>query len=129
MDRNMEQTIGAAAVLSRSPSVASPLKQPLISDFLFRRDKENRPPQPTLITQYFTSEHRNTTPEIEIPKHSRTEQLKVAGHTTNSSKRKYIDSGKEAAAWASDDDFMSSLMATQNVPIAKKASVRSRDVD
>ncbi|KAF9322612.1 hypothetical protein BG006_002248 [Podila minutissima] len=91
MDKNMEQTIGTAAVLSKSPSVAPSLKQPLISDFLSRRNKENQPPQPpqtTLITQCFASEHRNTTSEIEIPKHSRSEQLKAAGHVTSAAKRK-----------------------------------------
>ncbi|KAI9240570.1 MAG: hypothetical protein BYD32DRAFT_433910 [Podila humilis] len=126
MDKNMEQMIGAAAVLSKRPSVASSWKQPLISDFLFRRDKENQPSQTTLITQYFSSEHRSTTSDIEIPNHSHSEQLKVAGHVTNAAKRKDIESGKEAATWASDDDFMPSRVTTKNVPITKKASTKKQ---
>ncbi|KAG0014289.1 hypothetical protein BGZ81_000538, partial [Podila clonocystis] len=75
---------------------------------------------------YFASEYRNTTFEIEIPKHRRSEQLKVAGHVTDAAKRKDIESGKEAAAWTSDDDFMSSRVTTKNVPIAKKASTKKQ---
>lgn len=97
MEKNIEQTISAAAVLLKCLSVASSLKQPLNSDFLFRRDKENRPPQTTLITQYFASEHRSSKSEIEIPKYSRSEQLKVTGYATDAAKRKGIESGKEAA--------------------------------
>ncbi|KAF9322459.1 hypothetical protein BG006_002367 [Podila minutissima] len=126
MEKNMEQTISAAAVLSKCPSVASSLKQPPISDFLFRRDKENRPPQTALITQYFTSEHRNTAFEIEIPKHSRSEQFKATGHATDAAKRKDIESGKEAAAWASDDDFMSGRVTTRNTPFVKKITTKKQ---
>ncbi|KAG0061855.1 hypothetical protein BGZ92_006328, partial [Podila epicladia] len=120
VDRSMQHTTHAAAVLSKSPSVASSLKQPLISDFLIRRGKEKQPPRTTLITQYFSSEHRNTTSEIEIPKRSRSELLKVAGHVTDAATRKDIESGKDAAAWASDDDFMPSRVTAKNVPIARR---------
>lgn len=126
MDKNMEQTIGTAAVLSKSPSVAPSLKQPHISDFLFRRDKENQPPHTTLITQYFAFEHRNMTSEMEIPKNNHSDQLRVVGHATDAAKRKDIKSGKEAAARASDDDFMPNRVATKNVPIAKMASTKKQ---
>lgn len=112
MTKNIHPMTHASAVLSESPFVASPLKQLLISDFLLRCGKENRPPHTTL-SETFLSERHSTTSQIGIKNHSRSEQVKANGCTADAAKTEDIDSGRGITTWDSDIDFKSIRVAIQ----------------
>lgn len=123
MVNNVQQMTNAATLLLESPSVALFSKQPLITDFLFGRGKENQPPQTTLTTEYSSSKHHNTTSMINTSKRRSSEQVKVSGYATDTVQ---MDVKPEATAWASDDDVTSSRVTVENMPIVKKALIKKK---
>ncbi|OAQ22288.1 hypothetical protein K457DRAFT_890221 [Linnemannia elongata AG-77] len=126
-----------AVVPKNGPSLATPLKQLPIDDFLLRRGKENQSPQTSLFAetslfaQSSSSRHHNTTSfdgssETKTPKHGRSGQAKAGGFATASTEGKYVESRNEAAASDDDDDFMPRRATTKNVPIVKKVSAKKQ---
>lgn len=104
----------ATTVVSRSdPSRVSLLKELPIDDFLFKRGKENLPPQTVSCTQPSPPQHHNavfshSSSEMKTPKHGRSGQAKVDGFAASSTEGNYVESFSKDAASDDDDDFMPS---------------------
>ena len=71
----------------------------------------------------FPSRHRNTTSMINTSKRRSSEQVKVTGYATDTVQ---MDVESETTAWASDDDFASSRVTVENMPIAKRALTKKQ---
>ncbi|KAF8924988.1 hypothetical protein BGZ47_003535, partial [Haplosporangium gracile] len=113
------------------PSLVLPLKQLPIDEFLLQRDKENRPSQTSLFAQSSSSWNHNIasfsgSSKVKSQKHGQPGLAKAAGFATGSAERKSIEASSEAAASDDDDDFMPSRVATRNVPMMKKTSIKKQ---
>ncbi|KAF9550401.1 hypothetical protein EC957_000703 [Mortierella hygrophila] len=106
----------ATAVVSTSgPSRVSLLKQLPIDDFLFKRDKEDQRPQTASFTQPSSPQHQNAIFSDGSSK------MKITNHGRPGQAKEFV-----SEADALDDDLIHSLVITNNVPIAKKASIKKQ---